>query len=260
MKLFKKNKKIEEVYNIDDIIDESIASKTSDTDEPFDQNGLEHVIDRIEGGLIGSLRINSDRNYPLFKKGDIVHLRGPQRILKKDIVLYKDHDEYYLRRIIKYKNEGMYVAGDNENAYHVIRKEDIVAKAIARERGNSYLSLSLQQCNPLYTFIKVRLAFIRLGNRVIEHEQDLNTEALEVAKQVIMEQEEIKELKMNLSNDGLEAELASFKDPNELVYELNKEKKNADSSQASDDDEKLSDSVDEESKENFETLNMSQDE
>ena len=237
MKLFKRNKRLEDVYDIDDIIDKSREDKTEEDEEAFDPNGLENVIDRVEGGLIGSLRIANDINFPLFMQDDIVHLRAPQRILKKDIVLYKDHDEYYLRRIIKYKDDGMYVAGDNERAYHIIHKEDIIAKAIARERGNDYLSLTLQQCNPLYTFIKAKLAFIRLGNRVIEHEQDLNTEALEAAKQVIHEREEIKELKVDLSADMLDIDLSSFKDPNSLVHELNSNKPLNDEPKASLEDE-----------------------
>ena len=99
------------------------------------------VLERVEAGLIGSLRISKDKsNRPIIKSNDIVQLRKPNRLLPKDFVFYKIEDEYFLRRIIKFKEDDIYVAGDNEREYHVIHKENIVAKVVGRERGKKYTS------------------------------------------------------------------------------------------------------------------------
>ena len=39
-------------------------------------------------GLIGTLRIEDDMNKPLLRKDDFAHIRTPQRLEKKDMVLY----------------------------------------------------------------------------------------------------------------------------------------------------------------------------
>ena len=223
MKLYKK-KKTEEVSEIDVILEATTKKKEVDVEEEekMDPNGISMVVERIEHGLIGSLRIEDGLNKPMFIANDIVHFRNPSRLQIKDFILYKSHDEYFVRRIIKYGESGIYVAGDNEREYRLVRKEDIVGKAIGRQRGSKYLSLSLKNSKPVYTFAMVNLAKIRLGNRVLGYEEEVNHEALEIAMS-----------KVNVSNEkpieykydfDLDSDLSAFLDPDVLVQQLEEAK------------------------------------
>ena len=104
MRKFKK--KTEDELIQDDSLDlddnEPQETKEEATDE-FSPNGLETVIDRVEHGLVGTLKIVSDSsNKPIFKDGDYVHFIAPARLQRKDFVLYKDHENFFIRRIIKF--------------------------------------------------------------------------------------------------------------------------------------------------------------
>lgn len=179
------------------------------------------AVERVEAGLIGNLKINDEINYPIFKKGDLIRLRAPSKLNKKDFVLYQTHDEYFLRRIIKFKDDGIYVAGDNEHEYHVIQKSDVVAKVLSRERKNKSLSFSLTPKKKLYTFKKVSLCKFRLGNRISTYESDLNNESLELAQQAVENKTVFTNntQQINTSID-LDSELSSFLNPDVLVQEL----------------------------------------
>ena len=189
-------------------------------DDKIDVHSMEVVVERVLGGLVGSLRIDNDMNKPLFKKGDYVLLRAPAKLAIKDFVLYESHEEYFLRRIIKYKEDDIYVAGDNEKAYHIIHKEDIVGKVLSRERRNKRLSFSLTPKKKLYTFKKVNLAPLRLKNRILDYEQESNIESLELASQSI-ETKNLFENKAEIKyNIDLDSDLKSFLNPDTLVLEL----------------------------------------
>ena len=157
-------------------------------EEKLDVNCLDVVLERVAAGLIGTLRIEDEMNKPLLRKDDFAHIRTPQRLEKKDLVLYKSHDEYFIRRIIKFKEYSIYVAGDHEKEYHVIHKEDIIGKVIGRQRGRRFLSFTLNPSKKIYTFRKVNLAYFRLKDRVLDYEDDLNNQALENAMQNIDKQ------------------------------------------------------------------------
>ena len=191
-----------------------------DNDE-VDIYSMPVAVERVEAGLIGNLKIDNDMNYPIFKKGDLIRLRAPSKLNKKDFVLYQTHDEYFLRRIIKFKEDGIYVAGDNEHEYHVIQKSDIVAKVLSRERKNKSLSFSLTPKKKLYTFKKVNMCKIRLGNRVSTYENDLNNESLELAQQAIENKTVFTNNTENYSTSiDLDSELSGFLNPDVLVQEL----------------------------------------
>lgn len=190
-------------------------------EEAIDIYSMEIVVERVEHGLIGTLRIDNNINAPIFKAGDFVHLRTPSRLLIRDFVLYRSHDEYFLRRIIKYKEEDIYVAGDNEKEYHIIRREDIVGKVISRQRKTKRLSFSLTPKKKIYTFRKVNLAYFRLKNRVIDYEQETNNESLELAIQSLAENKTVFENKAEIKYDiDLDSDLQSFLNPDALVQEL----------------------------------------
>lgn len=191
-----------------------------DNDE-VDIYSMPVAVERVEAGLIGNLKIDNDMNYPIFKKGDLIRLRAPSKLNKKDFVLYQTHDEYFLRRIIKFKEDGIYVAGDNEHEYHIIQKSDIVAKVLSRERKNKSLSFSLTPKKKLYTFKKVNMCKIRLGNRVSTYENDLNNESLELAQQAIENKTVFTNNTENYSTSiDLDSELSGFLNPDVLVQEL----------------------------------------
>ena len=158
-----------------------VTPVVEDEEEKIDIHSMEVAVERVQAGLIGTLRIEDDCNHPLFKKGDLVHIRYPSKLQIKDIVLYQSHDAYFLRRIIKTREDDIFVAGDNEKEYHIIQKEDVVGKVILRQRKNKMLSFSLAPKKRIYTFKKVNLAFLRLGNRIIDHEQEVTNESLELA-------------------------------------------------------------------------------
>lgn len=198
-------------------------------DEKIDVNSVEVVVDRVEHGLVGSLRIEDDINNPIFKKNDLVFLRYPTKLEKKDYILYKDHDQYFLRRIMKYSDEGILVAGDNESSYHIIEKQNIVGKVIARQRKKKYLSLSL---NPtlhffFYNLFKYDLSYFRLKNRIVAYEDDINEEAFELAKEkletTITKEANVPQAIQADLDEELDRELSSFLNPDDLVLEMQKE-------------------------------------
>lgn len=198
-------------------------------DEKVDVNSIEVVVDRVEHGLVGSLRIEDNLNTPIFKKNDLVFLRYPTKLEKKDYVLYKDHDEYFLRRIMKYSDDGILVAGDNESNYHVVEKENIVGKVIARQRKKKYLSLSL---NPtlnffFYNLFKYNLSYFRLKNRIVAYEDDVIDEAFELAKEKLetttTKTTNVPQAIQADLDEELDRELSSFLNPDDLVLEMRKE-------------------------------------
>ena len=196
--------------------------------DKLDVNGLDIVIDRVTHGLIGTLKIEDDMNKPILKPGDFAHIRTPQRLEKTDLVLYKTHDEYFIRRIIKFKEYSIYVAGDHEKEYHVIHKEDIIGKVIGRQRGKLFKSFSLNPTSKAYIFRKVNLAYFRLKDRVLDYEDDVNNQALENAMQTLDDKQALQNEAQQYKYDfDLDSELSSFLDPDELVRQL----ENADESQ-----------------------------
>ena len=187
---------------------------------------IETVVDRVEAGLVGTLYISNNMNKPFFKQGDLAHIRAGGRIQIGDFILYKDHEEYFLRRIIKYKDEDIYVAGDNENRYHTVQKDNVVGKVIARDRNHVHYSLAVNK-KTFYDFKKTKLVKQRLGNRVTHYEQDLLEESLLRAQ--LMAEEELNDTltevtrineTYNLQGIDLDTDLAMFIDPDDLIKEL----------------------------------------
>ena len=170
-------------------MEEAPISNSDEEKGKYSGEALETILERVDAGLIGSLPIGMDpTNRPILKRGDIAQLRKPNRLLRKDFVFYKIGEDYFLRRIIKFKGDDIYVAGDREREYHVIHKENIVAKVVGRERGKKYISFGFFPKGRFYTWRKVNLAYLRLGNRVKTYESDQNAESLEAAMQKLESQ------------------------------------------------------------------------
>lgn len=209
MKKFKKQ--LNNAAEVEAILDELDEDKV-------DVHSMDVVVERVEGGLVGSLRIEDKTNHPIFKINDFVLIRTPSRLLVKDFVLYNQNDNYYLRRIIKFKNDDIYVAGDNEKQYHIIHKQDVVGKVISRERKKKRMSFSLTPKKKLYTFKKVNLAYFRLKNRIATSvDETLFDPSTLTLEQIQTGFENKTEQKINLD---LDSELSSFLNPDTLVLEL----------------------------------------
>lgn len=203
--------------------DEEIKA-SSEEEEKFNPNGIENVIERVTHGLVGTLLIeDGEINKPLFKKGDLVHFITPAKLEKKDFILYRRDEEFFVRRIIKFENEDIYVAGDHEREYHITHKEDVVGKAIGRQRKKKYLSFSLNPTKRFYTFKKVNLAKLRLGNRVMGYDEDMSQESFEIAMQNLDTTTTVEQQPKqvyNTSDLDLDSDLADFLNPDDLVREI----------------------------------------
>ena len=214
-----KKKKIEE-ENLNNEAEENLENN-----DEFDKNSMETVVNRVRGGLVGEYKILDEAtNKPMFKKGDLVCFRAPARLQKGDFVLYqvtKDSDDYAIRRIIKFIDDDIYIAGDHESEYHVIHREDVVAKAISRERKNKWLTLTgFARKKRFYVFKKVTLAKLRLGNRVRTNEDDINSDAFEQAMQnVNAQQQAVQEKPKYVITIDLDSDLAAFLNPDDLAKE-----------------------------------------
>ncbi len=213
----------------EDIVDEPQEAETKpEEDDEFNPNGFEIVIDRVQHGLVGTLKLKDDLiNKPIFRPGDFIHFIAPARLEKKDFVLYQNHDNYFIRRIIKFIDDDIYVAGDNEREYHIIHKEDVIGKAIGRQRKKKYISFALNPTKKLYTFRKVNLAGLRLGKRVMDYDGDMSQESYEIAMQNLeanvsttTQQQAQKPVTPIASDIDLDSDLASFLNPDDLVREI----------------------------------------
>ena len=216
-----KKKKTTDEENLNSENNEATVENESD----FDRNSMETVVNRVRGGLVGEYKILDETiNKPMFKKGDIICFRAPARLQKGDFVLYqvtKDSDDYAIRRIIKFIDEDIYVAGDHESEYHIIHREDVVAKALSRERKNKWLTLTgFSKKKKFYVFKKVKLAKLRLGNRVRTNEDDINSDAFEQAMQNVNAQAQtVQEKPKYVITIDLDSDLAAFLNPDDLARE-----------------------------------------
>ncbi len=219
MAFYKKKKIEEENFNNEP------NEETLENDSEFDRHSMETVVNRVKGGLVGEYKILDETiNKPMFKQGDIVCFRAPARLQKGDFVLYAidvENEEYAIRRIIKFIDDDIYVAGDHESEYHVIKRDDVVAKAISRERKNKWLTLTgFAKKKRFYVFKKVSLARLRLGNRVRTNEDDINSDAFEQAMQnVNAQQQAVQDKPKYVITIDLDSDLASFLNPDDLAKE-----------------------------------------
>jgi hypothetical protein len=178
---------------------------------------IENVIGRINAGLVGTFYINDDVNKPLLKTGDLLHLKKYAKLEVGDIILYSEEDKYFIRRILRTKEEYIYVAGETENKCYRLTKDVVIAKAIARERNNKSLSFNDKKKKSLYRFKKVKLSYFRVKNRVIEYQQVLLDESIKLAKKNTIV--ETKKVDKNITNVNINVDLSDFKDPDLYVFD-----------------------------------------
>lgn len=170
---------------------------------------------RLESNHICSVKVLDDINAPIIKRNDIVHFIMSEKINTRDFIIYRNYDKFFIRRILKITNKGVYVAGDNEKKYHLISKNDIMARAVGREHNTHYLSFTLKHRRRLYTFTKTRISYLRIKNRITDYDEEMNEITL-------------KHLKANLNNNYKEEKVSKkdlkklddldmFIDPNNYV-------------------------------------------
>ena len=200
-----------------------------EANQEIDIYSMDVVVDRVTGGVVGTLRVEDDINYPLFKKGDFISIYRVNRIKPKDFVLYQSHDQYFIRRIIKFVEDDIYVAGDNEHEYHIVKRKDILGKVISRQRKLKVLSFSVTPKKKFYTFKKVNLSKFRLGNRVTDYETEALEESLELAQASAKSNATEVEKKDYKYDFDLDSDLQSFLNPDTLVLELRKAASNTSS-------------------------------
>lgn len=201
--------------------------RKDDDDTPIvldedDPNNLPIALERIKAGLVGTLLIKDQINRPMIKRDDLIHFRQSVRIERGDFVLYCSHDEYFIRRVIKFEGLNIYVAGDDEAVYHIIRKEDIIAKGIGRQRGTKYLSFALdKRKNRFYLFKKINMAGMRI-KKVFNYDDDQNQIALQNAMENIkaLETEKVQQENTDVVDFDMDAELKGFINPDYLAREV----------------------------------------
>jgi hypothetical protein len=217
---------LDEVIIPEPLENQKKKKKINDDDTPIvldedDPNNLPIALERIKAGLVGTLLIKDNINKPMIKRDDLIHFRQSARIERGDFVLYSSHDEYFIRRVIKFEELNIYVAGDNENVFHIIHKEDVIAKGIGRQRGIKYLSFTLdKRRNRLYLFKKVNMANLRI-KKVNNYDDDQNQIALQnaIEKLNTLETEKVSQ-ENDVIDFDMDAELKSFINPDYLAREV----------------------------------------
>ena len=97
---------------------------------------IEHLLDRLENGNVGSYKVLDDLNRKLIKKDDIIQLKESEEYKKKNFVLYRFQDEYFLKRIVKI----------------VVKKEKIEGLIIdLRDNGGGYLTSAAKVTWAIFT-------------------------------------------------------------------------------------------------------------
>lgn len=204
---------------------------------------IETLIDRLENGNVGSYKVLDDLNKPLIRKDDIIQLRESEEYKKKNFILYHFQNEYFLKRIVKIviKKEKVeveddgeknyytilhrtyYLAADKEKMMHIVSEDQIVARAIARQRGKKYYSFLVKHHKPLYNFLKVHFLFFRFkGNKAIDSDMQINYEAIKQAIIATKKNNKSVDFKKKYIRD-LKKDLAGFEDPNLYIARYHEE-------------------------------------
>lgn len=208
------------------ILDKSLQPE----DEGYIENDLESILERLNCGYVAYLQIHSVMNMPLLLKKDIVALRKNEHYKVQDIVFYQIEDYYFLRRIVAVENGNYYVCGDNEYEVRVISFENIIARAISRERGKKRLSLILMNKKKVYSKAIIRKGKFRMKNHTL---YDDKTTLTRVYDKALTANESVKtvseEKKPEMPLDArLSAQLVSFVSPIERLRSFEAEKKQQD--------------------------------
>ncbi len=204
---------------------------------------IEKVIDRLENGNVASYKALDELNRPIIRKDDIIQLKESEEYKKKNFVLYRFQDEYFLKRIVKIvvKKEKIevedngevnyytithttyYLAADKEKVMHVVSDEQILGRAIARQRGKKYYSLLNKHHRFLYNFFKVHFLFFRFkGNKAIDTDMQINYEAIKQAIINTKKNNKSTDIKKKSIKD-LKKDLAGFEDPNAFITRYHEE-------------------------------------
>ena len=115
------------------------------------------IIDSINNNSDVKLTVTGNSMYPLFRGGvDSVILTANRNIKKYDIPLYKrENGEYILHRIIKIKDNRLYIVGDNQrNIEFPVYPHQVLAIVKGFYRNGKYISCD-NVFYKLYSFLWV---------------------------------------------------------------------------------------------------------
>jgi len=101
------------------------------------------IIDSIDNNSDVRLTVTGNSMYPLFRcGGDSVILTSNTTIKKYDIPLYKrENGEFVLHRVVKIKDDCLYLAGDNQvNIEYPIYPHQVIATVKGFHRNGKYVS------------------------------------------------------------------------------------------------------------------------
>lgn len=107
------------------------------------------IIESLKGGSEVKLTVTGNSMYPLLRsRVDTVVLVKTNKLKKYDIPFYKrENGKYILHRIVKIKNNELYIAGDNETIIeYPVKKEQVIGVVSGFYRNGIYFSVK----NPLY--------------------------------------------------------------------------------------------------------------
>lgn len=130
---------------------------------------IESKLARVSDGEIAEI-ITFDRNMePMLKyeKSTLI-LRQMNYLRPGDIILHVNrYGKYSVRRVIKIKDDEIYVLGDKENRYTLISKNDILAKVVAKIDGTKYYSFTLKRQSKKLASYKIKSAPVRTMGRIV---------------------------------------------------------------------------------------------
>lgn len=218
-----KKQKVKKRKKLQFIHDDEPAKKDSDDDDDEDEDvtslkqtsydlfikGLENALARVDEGEIAEINAFDKNMNPTLKLDKTrVLLRQINYIRVGDVMLHNTrYGKYSLRRVIKIKDDEFYLLGDAENRYTIVKRENLLAKVVAKIDGNKYFSFNASLAKKKIGQGKVKNAGIRtLGRIVTATDEDLNylheQEALAVEAENKVQGEAVAKL---VQNDKMES-------------------------------------------------------
>ncbi len=207
-------------------------------------NSFDEIESRLENGIVASYVIEDDDNSPILRKDDIVQLIQANHYEIKDFVFYKFNNEFFLKRVIRlesikqrieitdergeptfYTLEQIkyFLASDKEKILHVVYDDQILGRAISRQRKLKFFSLTVKKHHKIFVFFKTKFVHLRFKNRIADYDRQINYESLRKAY-LLSKKDEKKPYKRKASI--INEELLGFESPNDYLKKYEENKKN----------------------------------
>lgn len=179
--------------------------------EPYDAfvKTLDSKLARIEDGEISEI-ITFDKNMePILKYNySSLVLRELNYLRPGDIILHNTrYNKYSVRRVIKIVDDDIFVLGDTEHRYTIIKKNNILAKVVAKIDGTKFVSFNSRSKIKKYAKSKIHSSRLRTLGRVIQaSDEDLAyIDSQEKIKRLAAEKEILEKEALKVQNDKMTA-------------------------------------------------------